>query len=151
MKYMSNFWFTLEKKPLDVGYDLKSPDDYYVPPFGYVEIDTGVSIDFDDNTYATVHPRSSGSTRNIKIANTIGIIDPSYRGPKDTIKVRVCRSYLDPIAILLHLLFIRRKKYFITKGEKFAQLVFHEVKNVDLELGGFKNEERGGFGTTGTH
>jgi dUTPase len=42
--------------------------------------------------FTMIVPRSSSRTRNIRISNTVGIVDPSYCGPDDTLKVDLTRD-----------------------------------------------------------
>lgn len=79
------------------GIDLITPVDIILPdhidgPVQFV-VDTGVIIDLEDpQLYYQILPRSSWSKLNLRLANTVGVIDYAYRGPNDTIKVVIERS-----------------------------------------------------------
>ncbi len=140
MKYKSKYGYKLEKRELDAGYDLRSPKDMTLKPGEIGIIDTGICIDFPDNMMGIVAPRSSSSKTGLELTNTIGIIDPSYRGRNDRLIAKVCcrntHEYL-----------------YIKKGEKFAQIFFLEIPETEMELVDEfdEREDRGGFGSTGTH
>lgn len=74
----------------DAGYDLYAPENVYLPYGCRRMIDTGVIIETPEPLFCLVVPRSSTGTsraHGVRIANTVGIIDPSYRGQDDTIGV----------------------------------------------------------------
>jgi dUTPase len=73
-----------------VGYDLYAPYDIYLPHGCRKMVDTGVVVQTPDELFMLFVPRSSTGTKvakSVRIANTIGIIDPKYRGQNDTLKV----------------------------------------------------------------
>ena len=81
----------------DVGYDIHTPEDIYLPHMCRRMIDTGVVIETPEPLFYIVVPRSSTGTKRakeVRIANTVGIIDPSYCGKNDTLKVCLVREGL---------------------------------------------------------
>jgi dUTPase len=58
-------------------------------------VDTGVIVQTPIKLFMLLVPRSSTGTkraRSVRIANTVGIIDPSYQGKDDTLKVYLERG-----------------------------------------------------------
>lgn len=139
MQYTSEFGYKLEKRPLDAGYDLRCPEDVIIPGDGIVSIDTGITIDFADNLMGIIAPRSSSSKNGLQMANTIGIIDPSYRGKGDRLIVKLCSRFGDLLVL--------------DKDQKFAQIFFLEIPETNMELVNElpEREARGGFGSTGSY
>ena len=127
----------------DVGYDLISDTDPLDGgEFGheYIEYDTGVIIEPPAGFFAAVFPRSSVSNYALSLSNSVGIIDPSYRG---TIKVR----FRGPTKLEREL--DGAKVYY--KGDKIAQLVLLPYAVFPMEVAELSETERsgGGFGSTG--
>lgn len=81
-----------QAEPGSAGYDLYTPpsDDIHLP-FGCRRmLDTGVIVQTPIRLFMLMVPRSSTGTKrakSVRIANTVGVIDPSYQGKDDTIKV----------------------------------------------------------------
>lgn len=81
-----------QAEPGSAGYDLYIPptDDIHLP-FGCRRmVDTGVIVQTPIRLFMLMVPRSSTGTKrakSVRIANTVGIIDPSYQGQEDTLKV----------------------------------------------------------------
>lgn len=97
--------------------------------------DTGVAVEPSDGYYVEVVPRSSLSRTGYIMANSIGIIDPSYRG---TIKVALIK--IDKYAPEIPLPF------------KGFQMVIRKIENVELCLTDENLSQttrgNGGFGST---
>ncbi len=95
MNYISEYGFTLEKSEDDAGFDIRTPHPIYLPPRFETKIHTGLRIDassLDEPHFILAVPRSSaGCKKNIKLKNTVGIIDPSYRGDDDEIVIWIKR------------------------------------------------------------
>lgn len=139
MKYTSAFGFKLEKRLLDAGYDLRCPEDVTIHPGQVVTIDTGLCIGFNDDIMGLVTPKSGMGSNGMGVANTVGIIDPSYRGNGDRLLVKVRSWNNQPLEF--------------TRGQKFAQIVFLRIPQLIMEeVDELEDtEDRGGFGSTGTH
>lgn len=155
----------IKPKKGDIGYDLiahKEPDifgtyyekdgEVYYSHIDYLEYKTGIFIQHqNEKFFSLVFPRSSISNTRLSLANSVGVIDTSYTGeilcrfrynysPKDF------RIFNDKFYFMLD----ERKIYH--KGDKIAQLVFMDKKNVDFELVDelrFTSRNDGGFGSTG--
>lgn len=147
------------------GIDLITPVDIVFPihapfPCQFV-VDTGVIIDLEqDDRHYFILPRSSWSKLNLRIANTVGLIDYGYRGPQDTLKVVVERS--SPILTRIvspdfEVRYDARSETLdqvaFRAGDRFCQIVimqhvqdsFNYVPFDDWSI----NTSRGGFGSTG--
>jgi dUTP pyrophosphatase len=126
----------------DIGIDLYVPQDIIVEPFETKFINLGIRAEFqgsDNKFYGyQLYPRSSISKTKLRLANSVGIIDPNYRG------------YL--IAAVDN---ISDKPQQIKKGERLFQLVFVQLmKPTNVEIiteDQLSSTERGsgGFGSTG--
>lgn len=46
----------------------------------YIEYGTGLAIELPENHVALIYPRSSISNTDLSLANSVGVIDSSYRG-----------------------------------------------------------------------
>ena len=125
----------------------------------YIQYHTDLYIEpcFDEKKYHTyIFPRSSVSNYRLSLANSIGLIDPEYRGelivrfrflaqPTDYNFIKsgmACPNmYVDVDLDTIY-----------KKGDKIAQLVVAETQRVEFELTDtLSDTERGsgGFGSTG--
>lgn len=123
------------------GFDLFFDDDYIIQPNSKAVLKFGIKaevIDSNDNNVAYfLIPRSSIAKTNLIQANSIGLIDASYRGY---------------IMAVVHN--IGKTEHYIKKGERLFQLVpinngkpFDSIEIVDnLSL---TTRNTGGFGSTG--
>lgn len=67
----------------DVGFDLFLPEDIIIGPRETVFINLGVKAEYKNRDHFLgyhLYPRSSISKTKIRLANSVGIIDPNYRG-----------------------------------------------------------------------
>ena len=75
------------------GWDLISPEEVYLYPGQSYMVDTGITVAFPDymsGVWTQVLPRSGrGAMRGQILRNSVAVIDKSYRGPGDTIKVMI--------------------------------------------------------------
>lgn len=148
----------------DVGYDIFANSEpnivgEYTESLGYthidyIEYDSGLIIDPGSEYHTLLFPRSSISTKNLALCNSVGVIDSSYRG---TIKVRF--KYIPSPEDVNNIgRFVARhavdvnSQYIYKKGDKIAQLVFQKSNFVELEqCNSFESTQRGegAFGSTG--
>jgi dUTP pyrophosphatase len=101
----------------------------------YTEYDTGISVEIPTGYFGLVFPRSSISERGLVLANSVGVIDSSYRG---SIKLRFIMTPPQPI-----------HRYKV--GEKIGQLLIIKSDKIELEeTDSLASSERGdkGFGST---
>jgi len=129
----------IEKGTKDsVGIDLPSPQDIFIAPRSHVVIDFGIVVEPHSNiSFIALVPRSSLFVKKgLILGNSIGIIDPDYRGPEDTVK-----------AILYN---VNDYAVTIKKGERIVQLIeLFYGKDLEFEEKEEATESRGGLGSTG--
>ena len=117
---------------LDAGYDLRAAKGYIIHPGKKRTMETGVHVELPKNTVAYIKDRSSMYANDLIVSGTI---DPGYTGP---------------IKVTMHN--IGENMALIKRGDKIAQLVFHETLSPKFtKVDKFKETERGdgGFGSTG--
>ena len=123
-------------KMSDVGYDLTLVRKEKELLGSVTLYDTGIKIRVRHGMYAEVVPRSSLSKSGYMMANSIGIIDPSYNG-----RIMVALIKVDPSAPDIQLPF------------RCCQLIFREQSHCSIleSANDFEDTARGagGFGSTG--
>jgi dUTP pyrophosphatase len=127
----------------DVGFDLYLPEDVEVQPGETKFINLGIKVEYSDPSVGFLgyhlYPRSSISKTKLRLANSVGIIDPNYRG------------YLIAAVDNISLTAIQR----LSKGDRLFQLVFvqmtspQHVQFVSQEELSTTDRAEGGFGSTG--
>ena len=121
----------------DAGFDLYSIEEVNLEPFGRAMVRTGIAIALPEGTVGLVHPRSGlAIKKGLAVLNSPGTIDAGYRG-----EIKVILINLDP-----------KKEILISPGDRIAQLVIQEFKQVKFELvSELEDSDRGsgGFGSTG--
>lgn len=137
----------------DLGYDLIASSD---PVFDYdnqfIEYSTGVKLaPFTDTVHGLIFPRSSISKKWLTLANSVAVIDSSYRGE---IKLRF--RYLWKMQETIEGYSNIKLDKIYKKGDKIGQLVWFAeqvvTKIIDVpEFSDCGDSERGegGFGSTG--
>ena len=123
----------------DAGIDLtamfveqKRPDVFF--------FDTGISVQMSDGYYVEIVPRSSITKTDFILANSVGIIDPDYRG-RIFIPLRYVGSD-DAIKAAERLLL-----------KRIAQMLVRKLESCQIEIvESLENTVRGkgGFGSTGS-
>ena len=121
----------------DTGADLYAADTVVVPAHSIGNmIRTGIHIALPENWTAYIVPRSSiGAKTPLRLSNSIGVIDSSYRGPLGVLYDNISDS-----------------DYTINKGDRIAQLLIrknYQFKPVQVDK--LDDTERGetGFGASG--
>lgn len=102
----------------------------------YIEYDTGIALEIPKGYVGLVFPRSSVSKLGLIQANSVGVIDSSYR---NSIKVRFKRLKDDGVCIYV-------------PGERIAQLIILPYPMIGFnEVEKLSDSDRGlgGFGSTG--
>lgn len=124
----------------DAGLDLTAMDVEAVRP-GVYAFDTGLSVAPEPGYYCEVVPRSSIVKSDFLQANSVGVIDPDYRG-----RIRVVLRYVgsapDGGAAEAQALL----------GDRIAQLLVRRVEPVEIEAAESLDDTprgAGGFGSTG--
>ncbi len=144
--------------PDDSGMDVYALDDYVIHPGETKLIPTGIKMAVPNGYEIQVRPKSGRTLKTkMRVANTPGTVDASYRGELcviiDNIEPPIKDITYDfddngrpIITSILH-----GSDMTIGKGEKFAQLVLMEVpKAVLFQVENLDDTERGegGFGST---
>ena len=124
------------------GYDFVCPADISLHPGDAITIPTGVRCEMQPGWVLMLFPRSGlGFRHQIRLANTVGIIDSDYAHAANEghIMVRLTNG-MSPCSMDSHDVSIR-------KGERFCQGVFlpHGLAEEDEVA----DERTGGFGSTG--
>lgn len=119
----------------DVGYDLTIIKEFKRLGPNTIMYDTGIIAVAPDGYYLEIVPRSSLSKTGWMLANSVGIVDPSYRG-----SLLVAVVQVDPLAEPLPIPF--RGFQLVIRKQHFVEMV--EVTNVEETVRG-----DGGFGSTG--
>lgn len=118
----------------DIGYDLTCISIYKQLSSRTILYDTGIAIRPPDGYYVEILPRSSISKSSAIIANSVGVIDPTYRG-----SLKIAVKYVDD-ELPRHELPFKKFQMVLRKAEVFD---LQEVETLD-------DTERGdgGFGST---
>ena len=146
----------------DGAVDLYSPADYVIKPGETVLIPCDIKVALPYGYAFLIHPRSGTSLKTkLRVANSIGLVDSQYKGVIGVIMENVDAPIKDieyefdengkpVIKSIAH-----GTTYYITKGERFAQMrlvevptaSFYQVESVD----GIGEDRGGGFGSSGTN
>lgn len=128
--------------PASVGLDLPLQDDLYIAPQSTVMADTGFIVQWPEGVFGMIVPRSSTGKKGVMLANTLGVVDPDYCGPTDTLKLLIRNLTDQPV--------------YFKKGDRLAQLVlvpYLKLPNLQIDwyedVQELQGESRGGFGSTG--
>lgn len=118
------------------GIDLRVTQDTKLLPGETKMANSGLAVALPDGHVGYVMPRSGmGHKRGLVLGNTVGVIDPDYRGE---IKMSLWNRSNEVI--------------FLDAGDRVAQLVVQPISLVDIELVddiGDTERGSGGFGSTG--
>lgn len=125
-------------KPLEVGdwIDLRAAEDVTMKAGEYKAIPLGVAMELPKGYEALVAPRSSTFKKyGVLLANSIGVIDESFKGDGDE----------------WHFLAYAVRDTFIPKNERICQfrIIRHQPKIGLCEVESLGNADRGGIGSTG--
>lgn len=118
------------------GYDFYSPISIDIEPMCSQMIWTDVCSKFEDDEVLLINVRSSMGKQPVMIANTQGIIDPSYYGNPD-----------NGGNIGIRLFNLGKTIYTVHAGDRVAQGIF--VKYLITDADNTTNTRLGGFGSTG--
>lgn len=162
-----------------VAIDLYTAEDVTIEAGEFKMINLGITIDIPDGYKADIRPRSSTFSKYGLIqTNSFGLIDQTYRGSSDIIKMpvfsiltkediaeyfkqfskNILRSYdkidkMNEDAWLSFTLNFSTRKTFIPKNTRLCQLelmpIMEEVKLIDGDIENWDTNSRGGFGSTG--
>lgn len=120
----------------NAGIDLTAIDYRYDHDNKYHEYGTGLALEIPPGYVGLIFPRSSISNTNMSLANSVGVIDSSYRG-EVTFRFR-------------ELFDSDGKQYEV--GDRIGQLIIISFPRIELEEVGELTDTkrgRGGYGSTG--
>ena len=135
VKYLRN----IERiKSISIGdwIDLRAADDTIMKAGEYTMIPLGIAMELPKGYEALVAPRSSTFGKyGLMLANSIGIIDESYKGDNDE----------------WHFLAYAVRDTIIRKNDRICQfrIIKHQPKVKMIEVESLGNADRGGIGSTG--
>ena len=128
-----------KSRTTDAGYDLYADEDKAIYPEETKLISTGIAFAIPDGYAGLIWDRSGLGSKGIH--RHAGVVDSSYRG-----EVKVCLSN----SLSRH--HSAENIYFISKGDRIAQILFQKVPHFDLvETEELDDTDRGssGFGSSG--
>ncbi len=118
------------------GMDLATAEETRIPPKTAVRIPTGLGIGVPKGYALFLFARSSlFIKKGLMLANSVGVLDSDYCGPKDEIQLAVWNPSEETIEL--------------KKGERIAQGVIMPVVQATLFEALANGPSRGGFGSTG--
>lgn len=119
------------------GYDFFSPINIVIPAHSTAKIPTGVKVAMEDDEILMIFPRSSiGFKTNIRLSNTVGIIDSDYYNNVSN-EGHMWIKFYNP----------GDTEYEIKIGDKIAQGIFTKFLITDDDNA--DGERNGGLGSTG--
>jgi dUTP pyrophosphatase len=121
---------------LSAGYDFYSPKKYILKMKESLKIPTGIRVEMQNDEWLAIYIRSSlGFKYNIRLKNSVGVIDADYINADNEghIWVALCNH--------------GDKDIVIEKGEPFAQGIFHHYLLVENDLPK-EIHRNGGIGST---
>jgi len=120
-----------------VAFDLYSREKTVIPPWQPTLIPLNLIVKIPKGYFLMLCARSSLSlTKNLIVANGVGVIDQDYCGEEDEIKLSVIN--------------FSKKEVVVEKGERIAQAILVRIAKVDkfVALSKMNKKSRGGFGST---
>ncbi len=122
-----------------VGFDLVTRETTVIAPGAIGLVPGNVVVKVPEGYALLIVPRSSlPRKKGLVCPHSVGVIDCDYHGAKDEILVQVQNITKEPVTV--------------ERGERIAQGLFVKVDKANwLEVADHGAENRGGFGSTGTH
>ncbi|MGL4571755.1 MAG: dUTP diphosphatase [Clostridium sp.] len=134
--------------------DIYANKDVFIPLNGYAMIPLGFALELPKGYEGYLLPRSSTfKTWGITQSNNMGIVDDSYIGDNDQWHMPViCSMSTTTQKVMIEDNKITCMGTWIRKGDKIGQMRIQEsMPSFDfIEVESFGNQDRGGFGSTGT-
>ena len=119
--------------PTDIGFDIRTPDNFSICPNEIKIIPTGLVFDIPDEYELQIRPKSGLAAKGLSVVNTPGTIDPLYKKE-----------------IMVILINHGDKILFFEPGNKICQGVIKERIFVTFEEADeIIDTNRGGLGSTG--
>jgi dUTP pyrophosphatase len=122
--------------PSDIGYDLTAIDVFKIISEKIIMFETGIRVCPPDGYYIEILPRSSMSKTGYMLANSVGIIDPSYTG---TLKIALIKVDEDSDDIELP---FTKCQLVLRKAEYVGMLQVEEIENTSRGDGGFGSSDK---------
>jgi dUTP pyrophosphatase len=122
--------------PTDIGYDLTAIDVFKQISNRITLFETGIRVSPPDGYYIEILPRSSMSKTGYMLANSVGIIDPSYTG---TLKIAMIKVDDDLEDIKLP---FTRCQLVLRKAEYMEMVQVESVEKTVRGDGGFGSSDR---------
>lgn len=138
-------------KPGDAGMDLTCTSIEY-DDFGNMVCHTGLSIEIPDGYVGLLFPRSSISKTDLRLTNSIGVVDSKYRGE---VIIKFRNDNFSSTNVLIKNDVIATQMGFdrdYNVGDRIAQLIILPYPHIEFEeVEELLNTDRGtgGFGSTG--
>ena len=125
--------------PGDAGMDVTAVEREVHDDF--IEYDTGLQFELPEGYMMLIFPRSSISNKTLSLANSVGVLDSTYRG---NLKLRFRREF--PVRTESSSCF---KIYEV--GDRVGQIIILPYPQINFIISELKDTERGsgGFGSTG--
>lgn len=119
------------------GFDLYTRETITITPRQVGKAPLNVAIELPPGHWAMLSARSSLYKKGVQLANGIGVMDPDYNGDNDEYQATLLNFTDSPVTI--------------KRGERIVQLVILPFVRAELEMvTHLGNEDRGGFGSTGS-
>ncbi len=122
----------------DAGFDLIA-DECIRETWSTKWFKTGTKIDIPEGYVGLVFPRSSITTMNMRLGNSVGVIDSGFRG---NIQFRFDKKFFGMIGDMYEV------------GDRIGQLIILQLPDVKMRevdtFVGESNRKNNGFGSTGT-
>lgn len=120
------------------GYDFCLLEDIVLLPNQKVMIKSGVKVYMQKDEFLQIHIRSSiGAKKNLRLMNSVGIIDADYYNDRET-----------EGHIMFPVINCGDKEVILKKGERITQGIFLKYLTVDNDEKVKKELRQGGFGST---
>jgi dUTP pyrophosphatase len=141
----------------EAGYDICTIEDFIIHPGESLTIGTGLVVCPPEGYHTEILLRSSLAYKhNIMLRNSVGLIDRSYCGPEDELRLMLYRLPVLTSGPISHgcQAYHKASDYHplgFRKGDRLAQLVFrktHVLEVIELDKAP-KTYNRGGLGSTG--
>lgn len=135
IKYLRNIT-KIERVAVGDWIDLRAAEDVYMRAGEYKAIPMGIAMELPKGYEALVVPRSSTFKKyRVLLANSLGIIDESYKGDNDE----------------WHFLAYATEDTMVLKNDRICQfrIIKHQPRIEFVEVKRLGNADRGGIGSTG--